>query len=256
MSEQDPLSFEVFKPVGPDEHGRRKVHPLTPLIQAVRWWPAVLIAMVTLPGQMDVSVGGGAVAIGGGVLILITSLAIGWNYLEWQRLSFWFDDDGDLRVQSGVLTKQERRLQVSRLQSVDVLQPLLARLAGLAEVRIEVAGAGDSRQSLQFLTLADANALRNEVIARSAGVRHDAEEAPETLLAKVPPGDLVLSLVLRLETAMLLLLTALLVTVTLSTAGPAGLVFVLIGGVPIFSVFAILAATENGAMSTPSRPSS
>ena len=72
MSEQDPLSFEVFKPVGPDEHGRRKVHPLTPLIQAVRWWPAVLIAMVTLPGQMDVSVGGGAVAIGGGVLILIT----------------------------------------------------------------------------------------------------------------------------------------------------------------------------------------
>lgn len=238
MSEQDPLSFEVFKPGRPDEHGRRKVHPLTPLIQAVRWWPAVLVAVVAMPGQMDVSVGGGVVAIGGGVLILITSLAIGWNYLEWQRLSFWFDDDGDLRVQSGVLTKQERRLQVSRLQSVDVLQPLLARLAGLAEVRIEVAGAGDSRQSLQFLTLADANALRNEVIARSAGVRHDAEEAPETLLAKVPPGDLVLSLVLRLETAMLLLVTALLVTVTLSTAGPAGLVFVLIGGVPIFSVFA------------------
>jgi putative membrane protein len=238
VSEQDPLSFEVFKPVGPDEHGRRKVHPLTPVIQAVRWWPAVLVAAVALPGQMEVSVGGSVVAIGAGVLVLITSLAIFWNYLEWQRLSFWFDEDGDLRVQSGVLTKQERRLQVSRLQSVDVLQPLLARLAGLAEVRIEVAGAGDSRQNLQFLALADANALRNEVIARSAGVRHDAEEAPETLLAKVPPGDLVLSLVLRLETALLLLATAFLVTVTLITAGPAGLVFVLIGGVPIFSVFA------------------
>ena len=49
MSEQDPLSFEVFKPVGPDELGRRKVHPLTPLIQAVRWWPAVLLAAVALP---------------------------------------------------------------------------------------------------------------------------------------------------------------------------------------------------------------
>ena len=43
MSEQDPLSFEVFKPVGPDEHGRRRVHPLTPFVQAVRWWPAALI---------------------------------------------------------------------------------------------------------------------------------------------------------------------------------------------------------------------
>ena len=236
--EQDPLSFEVFKPVGPDEHGRRKVHPLTPVIQAVRWWPAVLVAAITLPGQMEVSVGGQVVLAGAGVLVLMTSLAVFWNYLEWQRLSFWFDEDGDLRVQSGVLTKQERRLQVSRLQSVDVLQPLLARLAGLAEVRIEVAGAGDSRQNLQFLTLAEANALRNEVIARSAGVRHDAEEAPETLLAKVPPGDLVLSLILRLETALLLLATALLVTTTLLTAGPAGLVFVLIGGVPIFGVFA------------------
>ncbi|MGD9954901.1 MAG: PH domain-containing protein [Candidatus Nanopelagicales bacterium] len=238
MSEQDPLSFEVFRSTGPDEHGRRRVHQLTPLIQAVRWWPAVLVAAVTLPGQMQVSVGGSVVAIGAGVLVLMTSLAVFWNYLEWQRLSFWFDEDGDLRVQSGVLTKQERRLQVSRLQSVDVLQPLLARLAGLAEVRIEVAGAGDSRQNLQFLTLAEANALRNEVIARSAGVRHDAEEAPETLLAKVPPGDLVLSLILRMETAVLLLATVLLVTVTLLTAGPAGLVFVLIGGVPIFGVFA------------------
>jgi putative membrane protein len=238
VSEQDPLSFEVFKPTGPDQHGRRRVHLLTPVIQAVRWWPAVLVAAVALPGQMEVSVGGSAVAIGAGVLVLITSLAVFWNYLEWQRLSFWFDDDGDLRVQSGVLTKQERRLQVSRLQSVDVLQPLLARLAGLAEVRIEVAGAGDSRQNLQFLTLAEANALRNEVIARSAGVRHDAEEAPETLLAKVPPGDLVLSLLLRLETAMLLLATVFLVTVTLITAGPAGLIFVVIGGVPIFGVFA------------------
>jgi putative membrane protein len=237
VSEQDPLSFEVFKPTDPDQHGRRRVHPLTPVIQAVRWWPAVLVAMVALPGQMEVSVGGSAIAIGGGVLVLITSLAVFWNYLEWQRLAFWFDDDGDLRVQSGVLTKQERRLQVSRLQSVDVLQPLLARLAGLAEVRIEVAGAGDSRQNLQFLTLAEANALRNEVIARSAGVRHDAEEAPETLLAKVPPGDLVLSLLLRLETFALLLATVFLVTVTLITAGPAGLIFVVIGGVPIFGVF-------------------
>ena len=46
---------------------------------------------------------------------------------------------------SGVLSRNERRLQLSRLQSVDVLQPLVARLAGLAEVRVEVAGAGDSK---------------------------------------------------------------------------------------------------------------
>ena len=240
MSERDPLGFEIVRPgqSAPDASGRRRVHPLTPVIQGVRWWPAAVIAALTLPQQFDVALGAGLVLAGLAGLVVVAALAVGWNYLEWQRLTFWFDEDGDLRVDSGVLQKQERRVQLSRLQSVDVLQPLLARVAGLAEVRIEVAGAGDSTQSLQFLTLAEANALRNEVIARSAGVRHDAEEAPEQLLAAVPPGDLVTSLLLRAETFGLLLITVFVVAITIATAGPAGLFVVLIGGVPIFSVFA------------------
>jgi putative membrane protein len=167
----------------------------------------------------------------------VTALGIGWNYVEWNRRWFWFDEDGDLRVDSGVLRTQQRRVQLSRLQSVDVLQPLLARFAGLAEVRIEVAGTGDSKQSIQFLTLAEANALRNEVVARSAGVAHDAAEAPEALLAEVPPGDLVKSLLMRAETFFLLLATVLLVVTTLLTAGGPGILFLVVGGVPIFSVF-------------------
>jgi len=240
VSERDPLGFEIVRPgqSAPDASGRRRVHPLTPVIQGVRWWPAAVIAALTLPQQFDVALGAGLVLAGLAGLVVVAALAVGWNYLEWQRLTFWFDEDGDLRVDSGVLQKQERRVQLSRLQSVDVLQPLLARVAGLAEVRIEVAGAGDSTQSLQFLTLAEANALRNEVIARSAGVRHDAEEAPEQLLAAVPPGDLVTSLLLRAETFGLLLITVFVVAITIATAGPAGLFVVLIGGVPIFSVFA------------------
>lgn len=240
MSERDPLGFEIVRPgrSAPDASGRRRVHPLTPVIQGVRWWPAAVIAALTFPQQFDLALGAGLVLAGLAGLIVVALLAVGWNYLEWQRLSFWFDEDGDLRVDSGVLSRQERRVQLSRLQSVDVLQPLLARVAGLAEVRIEVAGAGDSTQSLQFLTLAEANALRNEVIARSAGVRHDAEEAPEQLLAAVPPGDLVVSLLLRAETFFLLLATVAVIAVTVISAGSVGLVLLLLGGVPIFGVFA------------------
>lgn len=239
MSERDPLSFEIVPAgrSGPDASGRRKVHPLTPVIQGVRWWPAALLLAVSIPQQVEVSLGTGAILTALLGLLVVGVIAVGWNFLEWQRLSFWFDEDGDLRVDSGVLSKQERRVQLSRLQSVDVMQPLLARVAGLAEVRIEVAGSGDSTQSLQFLTLAEANALRNEVIARSAGVRHDAEEAPESMLAVVPPGDLVVSLLLRAETFALLAATVLVVTVTIATAGTAGIFLLVLGGVPIFSVF-------------------
>lgn len=237
---EDPLSFEVFRPgaSGPDEHGRRRVHPLTPFIHGVSWWPAGVALAVTLTVQFKVSVGGGALLLAVLGFLLFTVVGTGVAYLQWRRLTFWFDDDGDLRVDSGVLSLQQRRLQLSRLQSVDVLQPLLARLAGLAEVRVEVAGAGDSKVTLQFLTLAEANALRNEIIARSAGVRHDAEEAPENLLASVPAGDLVVSLLLRAETFALLLLTAFVILITVLTEGTVGLLLLVTGGVPLFSVFA------------------
>jgi putative membrane protein len=236
----DPLAFELIRPgaSAPDESGRRRTHPLTPFIHGVRWWPAAVALAVSMSVQFRVTIGTGALLIAGAALVVLTLLGTGVAYLSWQRLTFWFDADGDLRVDSGVLSRQQRRLQLSRLQSVDVLQPLLARLAGLAEVRVEVAGAGDSKVTLQFLTLAEASALRNEIVARSAGVRHDAEEAPETLLASVPPGDLVLSLLLRAETFLLLAVTVLLVAITILTEGTLGILLLVTGGVPLFSVFA------------------
>jgi putative membrane protein len=214
------------------------VHRLTPFVQGIAWWPAGLVAAVTLMAQLDVHIGSGGLLVGVLGLVAITLLGTAWNYLQWQRLTFWFDDDGDLRVDSGLVSRNERRLQLSRLQAVDVLQPLLARIAGLAEVRVEVAGSGDSKVALQFLTLAEATALRNEILARSAGVRHDAEEAPESILVKVPADDLVTSLLMRADTFGLLILTVALITVTVLTQGTVGLLLLVTGGIPIFQVFA------------------
>ncbi len=238
--DRDPLAFEVVKPgrSAPDERGRRRVHPYTPFVQGVRWWPAGIVAAVSLTSQLDITLGSAAVLVGIGALLVVTLIGTGFAYLSWQRLTFWFDDDGDLRVDSGVVSRNERRLQLSRLQSVDVMQPLVARLAGVAELRVEVAGAGDSKVTLQYLTLREANDLRNEIIARSAGVRHDVEEAPEHVLVRVPAGDLVVSLLLRAETWGLLVITVLVLVVTITTAGPAGLGALVLGGVPLFQVFA------------------
>jgi len=237
--EQDPLAFEIVKPgrSAPDAQGRRRVHPWTPFIEGVRWWPGGIVAGVTLATQLDVKLGSGAILVAVAGLVGVTLLGTAWAYLGWQRRTFWFDDDGDLRVDSGVLSRNERRLQLSRLQSVDVLQPLIARVAGLAEVRVEVAGAGDSKINLQYLTLREATDLRNEIIARAAGVRHDVAEAPENVLVRVPPGDLVVSLLLRAETWLLLAVSVLLLVTTIWTNGVAGIGFLLVGGIPVFQVF-------------------
>ena len=108
----------------------------------------------------------------------------------------------------------------------------------MAELRIEVAGTGDSRAVLKYLALADANRLRAEILARAAGVRHDAGEAPETVIVIVPTKDLALSLVMRGVTFTLLLLTVVIVVGAVATEGAVGVVLVLFtGGLPLFMVF-------------------
>ena len=186
----DPLGAALIRPgrSAPGADGRRKVHPLTPVVHGLRVVPIVVIVSASLfsQGVLTGSVGWAAAVLGGalGLASLVTAL----QYVAWRRLTYWFDDDGDLRVDSGVLTRQERRLQLSRLQAVDVVQPFIARLVGLAEVRVEGAGTGDAKAVLQFLTRAEADDLRNEIVARSAGVRHDAGEAPEQVLATCHRG--------------------------------------------------------------------
>ena len=94
-----------------------------------------------------------AAQLGGllGLALVLGALAVAdagarWaNYLAWTRTEYFFDESGDFRLDSGVLQRNERRVTLSRLQSVDTTRPLLGRVVGLSQVRIEVAGGGDSR---------------------------------------------------------------------------------------------------------------
>ena len=138
-----------------------------------------------------------------GAFAVLMLVSLGFNYLAWTRTEYFFDESGDFRLDSGVLQRNERRVTLSRLQSVDTTRPLLGRVVGLSQVRIEVAGGGDSRVLLSYLTDAEAQALRAEIIARAAGMSPDVGEAPEAVLATVPTGDLVVSLLLRSETMVL-----------------------------------------------------
>jgi putative membrane protein len=171
-------------------------------------------------------------------VVLLGGLTLAGHYLAWTRTEFFFDEAGDFRLDSGILQRQERRVALSRLQSVDIVRPLLGRIVGLSQVRIEVAGTGDSRVLLSYLSESDAQALRAEIIARAAGVNPDAGEAPEQVLAVVPTGDLVVSLLLRSETFALLALSVLIVVAAVATEGASGLGLLLVtGGIPIISVF-------------------
>ena len=214
----------------------RRTNPLSPLVQAAPALPAVALFIIG-PGAGFAERSGVPtvfLVVAGAVLGYAAFVMVAW--VSWWRRTFWIDDDGDLRMDSGLLQRSARRLQLSRLQSVDVVAPFLARLAGLVEVRVEVAGAGDSRIVLRYLTRPEADDLRGRILELARGEATE-EDEPSTPLAAVPPGRLLAGLLLRSVTAGLLLATILLLVVTAVTQGPAGIFLALItGGLPILSV--------------------
>jgi putative membrane protein len=216
----------------------RRTHPLSPLIQAAPAVPAAAVFLIG-PGSGLLSRGGLpaiGLAIAGAIAAYAAFVAVAW--ILWWRRTYWIDSDGDLRLDSGLLHRSARRLQLSRLQSVDIVAPVLARLFGLVEVRVEVAGAGDSRIVLRYLARPEADALRAQVLGMARQRESDAPEGdPAIPLAQAPAGRLMAGLLLRSVTAALLVATAALLVVTVLAQGPAGLILVIVtGGLPILSV--------------------
>jgi putative membrane protein len=215
----------------------RHTHPVTPLITMVRAAPVLIVGVFVFGDGAATDLFGGLGTAGVVALILVGVGA--YAYLSWTRLEFFYDDDGDLRVNSGLLVRNERRVQLSRLQSVDVTQPILARLFGLAELRPEVAGASTEGTTLRYLSLEDAQQLRAELLARASGMRAEGETsvetAPEQVLVQVPSPHLLASLVLQPSTVFLLLLIPTVVVV----AGVSGVWELGLTG--IFLVFAPVA---------------
>lgn len=189
----------------PDGSGQwRRVHPVTPL---VRSWLAVL-AVVFVIGRdwFEAQLGGNrpqlpAGAAGGlplalaGITLLIL-VAGGVFFLSWYFTRYQVTAQ-HVKVNSGVVFRQSRQARLDRVQAIDINQPLLARLFGLAELKFEVADAGESAVRLAYLRLDEARRLRAAILARAAGVAPDPEhpeeaaEAPEHPILELSAGRVV-----------------------------------------------------------------
>jgi putative membrane protein len=115
----------------------------------------------------------------------------------WWSLQFWIGGD-ELIVQTGIVRKRRRQVPVSHIQAIDVVRPLITRLFGLAEVRVEMAGGDQGEIALRYLGKSAAHQLRAELLARAAGLPGHTPEAPERLFWRVGFGSLLASLICRL----------------------------------------------------------
>ncbi|TLS39611.1 hypothetical protein FE633_45935 [Streptomyces montanus] len=176
----------------------RRLHPVTPLRRA--WAPVAVIAgwAVHDPDQTQrqltrLTMTTLLIA----VAVFIPAAAL-YGFLTWWFTHFAVTDT-ELRIRTGLLFRRTAHIRLDRIQAVDVTQPLLARVAGVSKLKLDVIGA-DKKDELAYLGQEEARVLRAELLARAAGfapeTAHEVGEAPVRQLLHVPARVLAVSLVL------------------------------------------------------------
>ncbi|MBV7282829.1 PH domain-containing protein [Corynebacterium sp. TAE3-ERU30] len=245
----------------------QRVHPLTPLI---RFWRALLALIVAiginqrellgdivglLRDRDSFSLLPIVVSIGGTVLVLGLTWAL--SRIWWKRNGYRLGSD-EVVVEKGVFSRQSRSARCDRIQAVDVAEPLVARICGLAAVHIETAGGDDSVLKIEYLDKNTAEQVKDTVLRHSRGeqdaprgaatesaaaewpvTEHSAPAAPAAaapeLLAAVPVRQALLALALQWST----IVTALaLILIVLTPAGLAIVLPMLLAGLPSVVSFA------------------
>ena len=176
-----------------------RTHPLTAIVQGAVF---AVAASAGLFGSMISGEGLGnlhpvfalLIALAGGM-----ALGLAFGFVSW-RFTRYVIDGTELRINSGVLTKASRRIPYERIQSVDIAEPIVARVLGLAELRIEMAGGKESRTSLKFLKLADARNLRQILLSRAHGEEFAVDrDEQRSIITRVPPERIVIGTLLSLD---------------------------------------------------------
>ncbi|GAA2136972.1 PH domain-containing protein [Glycomyces algeriensis] len=183
-----PLAPEPYGPMPhapsapPEGMQRQRLHPLTPLLESVRFLTAVAAAvgiqMFTSRNFLFAIYAALAAAVVGGIASLIA--------LQYRGFVIW---GRELHIYGGVFTRSHRTVPLDRLQSVDLVRPLQARVFGLAQLNIEVAGGDGTDAKLAYLKHDRAVELRAELlsIAGRPGAQPRTETAEDST-EDVPAG--------------------------------------------------------------------
>lgn len=169
----------------------RKLHLLTPVVLGGR-----AVVIVALLGSEEAARGetSRTATIYIGVALLGISVFIG--LVRW-FVTKWALDGVTLRIETGLFRRDARQFPLARIQAVDVVRPFLARIFGLAELKIRLAGGDRVGGRLAYLAEPVAVDLRARLLAGHHGLDLATPEPAERPVTTVPTGRLVAATLLQ-----------------------------------------------------------
>lgn len=181
-------------------HKARRLHPIYivfPLFNTVKGLLPLLI--ITLLQGVNWSSLNGYIYLGilaGVTLLLFAGL---WG---WRKFSFTLEEDRII-IRKGILFRDEKTIYFGRIHSVNLEQPLLQRLLGVTQVKIETPGGNkkaegilaalseqDARQLHRLLTTRDP---QTETAEQSVPMEQSPVQDTSTTLVKLGAGQLLLA---------------------------------------------------------------
>lgn len=167
----EPVTTKSDNPGAPaDPRARRRLHPLTPLLKGAKSL-AIAVAAISWQGYAQLGVERFLLVVAGVLIVTVLLSVVSWWVTGFEVVG------RELRINEGLVWRRARAIPLERVQAIDVNRPLLARLAGVAELRIEVIGARKTEAPLAFLSVAEAATLRRRLLTLAQGVA--AQDEPD-----------------------------------------------------------------------------
>jgi putative membrane protein len=180
-----------------------RLHPATPLLKGGIFFVAVLGIVISNLRERLVNLFVGQPDYGGdpideiynhhlvGVAILIVAgvliLCISGFYLSWRMHTFRIGDEA-VEVRSGIFRRTNRKARLDRIQGINLVRPLFARLFGAAKLEVIVAG-HDANVHLSYLSSGLADGVRRDILVRASGIREvEALRRESAMTRSVAPG--------------------------------------------------------------------
>lgn len=149
------------------QNERRTLHPsyiLFVVFSIIKGFlPVIIVFLLKRPDWSDITWYWYA-AVGGGLLFFALL-----SYLSWRRFGFWLEEDRII-IRSGILFREEKTIYYSRIHSVNVEQPLIQRLLGVVQLKIETPGGNKKADGiLHTLKTEEANRIK-QMLRRNSSV--------------------------------------------------------------------------------------
>lgn len=151
-------------PAGGGKCAGQRLHPLGLLVGFITGLPQLFFPII-------------AVIFGSGsrdrpeliplVIFAVLLVSMFFRWLAWLRTHYHIGDD-DIRIERGIISRTTRSIPYDRIQDVSIEQKPLARLMRLGEVKFETGGGEGEDAKLSFVSVEEAERLRETIRARKA----------------------------------------------------------------------------------------